>query len=392
MRPRRDRLAAVYSSCEIYLCPSWDEGLGMPPMEAMACGAAVVTYDNGGCRDYARDGETALVARRRDIGDLAAKLERLVVDESLRARRALGARDGPRLRAAPRRARRAPHAAPGAAAPAAPQVELSAVARRRALPRRRLRLGRLAWRRPGARLARRRDRDGHGRRREGTAVHRGDLRRRRALGTLWPRELRRGHRVSRARTRARSRGGGAAHARVAGGRGARDHRGPERGRPRGQAVRPRVVGTGAAATPLALHPEDARAHGAEGGWPRRLVLAPGEAPVLSLEPVPCPARPRLGLARSRRGIPPRVRRAEAPAGGDAAARALGTARRGDQDRGDASVMRAARAGRSHRVLRLVAACRFTSTSVTTVGAGSVCSSFVPPRLRLRPARAVTDPA
>ena len=55
-------------------------------MEAMACGAAVVTYDNGGCRDYARDGETALVARRRDIGDLAAKLERLVVDESLRAR------------------------------------------------------------------------------------------------------------------------------------------------------------------------------------------------------------------------------------------------------------------------------------------------------------------
>src|SRR5207245_1790801 len=86
-----------------------------------------------------------------------------------RPRRALGARDGPRLRAAPRRARRAPHAAPGAAAPAAPQVELSAVARRRALPRRRLRLGRLAWRRPGARLARRRDRDGHRRRREATA-------------------------------------------------------------------------------------------------------------------------------------------------------------------------------------------------------------------------------
>src|SRR5207244_11047550 len=85
--------------------------------------------------------------------------------------------------------------------------------------------------------------------------------------------------------RARSRGGGAAHARVAGGRGARDRRGPERGRPRGQAVRPRVVGTGAAAAPLALHPGDARAHGAEGGWPRRLVLAPGEAPVLSLEPV-----------------------------------------------------------------------------------------------------------
>jgi glycosyltransferase involved in cell wall biosynthesis len=84
--PPQGRLAALYSGCPIYLCPSWDEGLGMPPMEAMACGAALVTYDNGGCRDYARDGETALVARRRDVADLAAKLERLATDAGLRNR------------------------------------------------------------------------------------------------------------------------------------------------------------------------------------------------------------------------------------------------------------------------------------------------------------------
>jgi glycosyltransferase involved in cell wall biosynthesis len=84
--PPQDQLASLYSGCEIYLCPSWDEGLGMPPMEAMACGAALVTYDNGGCRDYAYDGETALVARRRDVSDLAAKLEALAVDGALRAR------------------------------------------------------------------------------------------------------------------------------------------------------------------------------------------------------------------------------------------------------------------------------------------------------------------
>ncbi len=84
--PPQERLAEVYSSCEIYLCPSWDEGLGMPPMEAMACGAALVTYDNGGSRDYARDGETALVARRRDVDELAAKLARLATDPRLRAR------------------------------------------------------------------------------------------------------------------------------------------------------------------------------------------------------------------------------------------------------------------------------------------------------------------
>ena len=84
--PPQAKLAALYSAADVYLCPSWDEGLGMPPMEAMACGAALVTYDNGGCRDYARDGETALVARRRDVADLAAQLERLCVDGALRAR------------------------------------------------------------------------------------------------------------------------------------------------------------------------------------------------------------------------------------------------------------------------------------------------------------------
>ena len=51
-----------------------------------------VTYDNGGCRDYARDGETALVARRRDIDDLAAKLERAASDDALRARLATAGR------------------------------------------------------------------------------------------------------------------------------------------------------------------------------------------------------------------------------------------------------------------------------------------------------------
>jgi glycosyltransferase involved in cell wall biosynthesis len=86
----QERLAWLYGRCPIYLCPSWDEGLGMPPMEAMACGAALATYDNGGCRDYARDGETALVAPRRDVAALAEALARLVGDPALRARLARG--------------------------------------------------------------------------------------------------------------------------------------------------------------------------------------------------------------------------------------------------------------------------------------------------------------
>jgi L-malate glycosyltransferase len=89
--PPQERLAWLYSRCPIYLCPSWDEGLGMPPMEAMACGAALCTYDNGGCRDYAIDGRTAVVAPRRDVDALARGLGRLVEDGALRDRIA---RDG----------------------------------------------------------------------------------------------------------------------------------------------------------------------------------------------------------------------------------------------------------------------------------------------------------
>jgi L-malate glycosyltransferase len=80
------RLAWLYSRCPIYCCPSWDEGLGMPPMEAMACGAALCTYDNGGCRDYAVDGSTALVAPRRDVDALAHALARLAEEKDLRER------------------------------------------------------------------------------------------------------------------------------------------------------------------------------------------------------------------------------------------------------------------------------------------------------------------
>ena len=89
----QERLAWLYSRCSIYLCPSWDEGLGMPSMEAMACGAALVTFDNGGSRDYATDGATALVAPRRDVAALARCLERMVADGALRERIAARGRE-----------------------------------------------------------------------------------------------------------------------------------------------------------------------------------------------------------------------------------------------------------------------------------------------------------
>jgi len=84
------KLAWLYSNCDIFLCPSWDEGFGLPSLEAMACGTAVMTYDNGGSRDFAFHEKTALVAPRRDEKRLAEELERLVKDSTLREQIARG--------------------------------------------------------------------------------------------------------------------------------------------------------------------------------------------------------------------------------------------------------------------------------------------------------------
>lgn len=83
-KPVGRETAKIFSGCDIFLCPSWDEGFGLPSIEAMACRCALATYDNGGSRDYAFDGQTALVARRRDTAELKNKLEMLVKDAGLR--------------------------------------------------------------------------------------------------------------------------------------------------------------------------------------------------------------------------------------------------------------------------------------------------------------------
>lgn len=82
--PPQDKLRDIYSRADIYLCPSWDEGFGLPSVEAMKCGAALVTYDNGGSRDFAFHEDTALVAKRRNVQDLERQLERAITDDKLR--------------------------------------------------------------------------------------------------------------------------------------------------------------------------------------------------------------------------------------------------------------------------------------------------------------------
>jgi L-malate glycosyltransferase len=82
-RPAGKQLREIYHSCDIFLCSSWYEGLGLTAMEAMACRCSLVTTDTGGCLEYAKDEHTALISASRDISGLSQNLIRLLEDEAL---------------------------------------------------------------------------------------------------------------------------------------------------------------------------------------------------------------------------------------------------------------------------------------------------------------------
>lgn len=77
-------LCVLYNSSCIFLVPSLYEGWGLPGFEAMACGAALVSTDNGGVNEYAKEGESALLSPPGDIHGLADNVLRLIHDRELR--------------------------------------------------------------------------------------------------------------------------------------------------------------------------------------------------------------------------------------------------------------------------------------------------------------------
>lgn len=80
----RHEVAALFREAAVVVCSSWEEGLGLPGIEALASGAALATTDTKGSRDYARHEQTALVSAPRARDELARNVIRLLSDRELR--------------------------------------------------------------------------------------------------------------------------------------------------------------------------------------------------------------------------------------------------------------------------------------------------------------------
>ncbi|MGE3152405.1 MAG: glycosyltransferase family 4 protein [Nitrospiraceae bacterium] len=77
-----EHLPMVYSGADLFVLPSLAEGFGLPALEAMACGTAVVVSNHTSLPEVV--GTAGALCDPTDPGSLAATLERVLEDRSLR--------------------------------------------------------------------------------------------------------------------------------------------------------------------------------------------------------------------------------------------------------------------------------------------------------------------
>ena len=76
-------LAALYSGALMFVYPSFYEGFGLPPLEAMQCGTPVITSNNTSLPEVVSD--AALLVNPRDEDDIAHSILKIYQSSQLRA-------------------------------------------------------------------------------------------------------------------------------------------------------------------------------------------------------------------------------------------------------------------------------------------------------------------
>ena len=76
-----EHLADLYRHSGVFVFPSYEEGFGLPPVEAMASGAPVIASNAGALPEVL--GDAAILVPPSDIEGLAMALESVLTDRTL---------------------------------------------------------------------------------------------------------------------------------------------------------------------------------------------------------------------------------------------------------------------------------------------------------------------
>src|SRR5207237_149701 len=83
--PEDEAVNELFNLAAVFVQTSTHEGFALPPLEAMATGAAVVCTDAHGNRDFCVDGENCLIPEP-NVAAVSSALARALAERSLRAR------------------------------------------------------------------------------------------------------------------------------------------------------------------------------------------------------------------------------------------------------------------------------------------------------------------
>jgi glycosyltransferase involved in cell wall biosynthesis len=82
--PRSELVDTYYESDIFAFAPIWDEGFGLPPVEAMAAGTPVVTSRSGTVPETVINGSTGFVVEKNNVEELAQAMLMLLKDDDRR--------------------------------------------------------------------------------------------------------------------------------------------------------------------------------------------------------------------------------------------------------------------------------------------------------------------
>lgn len=77
-----DHIPFMYNACEIFVYPSFYEGFGLPPIEAMACGVPVIASNVTSIPEIVKD--STLLVNPHDVNELCEKMYTALLDTTLR--------------------------------------------------------------------------------------------------------------------------------------------------------------------------------------------------------------------------------------------------------------------------------------------------------------------